>query len=69
VTAFLVTVTAYTEDASGPITYHALRDRLASLGLRDYLVNDDEEWVALPDNVFATWDEGLGRYRPWRMAS
>jgi hypothetical protein len=58
VTDFLVTVTAYKESASGPIGYESLRERMASLGLRDYLINDAQEWIALPENVYAAWVEG-----------
>jgi hypothetical protein len=56
--AFLLTVTAYNESSTGPIRYDALRERLAELGLRDYLVNAAGEWVALPDNVYAAWVKG-----------
>jgi hypothetical protein len=55
---FLLTVTAYSESSAGPIHYDALREQLAQLGLRDYLVNDAGEWIALPDNVYAAWVKG-----------
>jgi hypothetical protein len=55
---FLVTVTAYDESYTGPIRYESLRERIAELGLHDYLVNDSQEWIALPTNVFATWVQG-----------
>src|SRR5262249_44950935 len=58
-TDFLVTVTAYNESSTGQIKYDSLRERLAVLGLRDYLVNDSGEWIALPENVFAVWVEGV----------
>jgi hypothetical protein len=52
---FLVTVTAYQEIYSGQIRYESLRERLAELGLKDYLINDAGEWISLPENVFAKW--------------
>ena len=55
---FLLTITAYTVSASGPIQYESLRDQLAGLGLKDYLINDANEWIALPDNMYAAWVEG-----------
>ena len=56
---FLVTVTAYTKcDVDTPMHYSGLREKMASLGLRDYLVNDANEWIALPENVYAVWLSG-----------
>ena len=55
---FLLTVTAYSESATGPIRYESLRERLGELGLKDYLINDAGEWVALPDGTYAAWVEG-----------
>jgi len=56
---FLVTVTAYTKhDGDTPMHYSDLREKMASLGLRDYLVNDANEWIALPENVYAEWLSG-----------
>jgi hypothetical protein len=55
---FLLTVAAMSESLAGPITYHNLREQLAELGLRDFLVNDANEWIALPQNVYAAWVKG-----------
>ena len=55
---FLVTVVAYQESLSGPIKYQDLRGELYDLGLRSYLVNDDNEWIELPEGTFAMWVTG-----------
>ena len=55
---FLVTVTVYTESDGSPLRYDGLREKMASLGLRDYLINDANEWIALPENVYAAWADG-----------
>jgi hypothetical protein len=66
---FLITVAAYSQSYQGPIQYNRLREQLANIGLRDYLINDANEWIELPPNIFAAWVEGengdavLGEWR------
>jgi hypothetical protein len=55
---FLLIVAAFKEYYAGSLKYDNLRERLAELGLRDYLINDGNEWVALPDNMYAAWVKG-----------
>src|SRR5688572_1617322 len=67
---FLLTVAVYNESAAGPIRYDSLRERMAALGLRDYLVNDSGEWVALPENVYAAWiqaEDSDAALREWHQ--
>ena len=55
---FLLIVAAFNEFHGGALKYDNLRARLAEVGLPDYLINDGNEWIALPDDVYAAWVKG-----------
>lgn len=55
---FLLTVTLYGQLTQDHLQCDIVREQMKVLGLQDYLVNDADERIALPDNIYADWVEG-----------
>jgi hypothetical protein len=52
---FLLVVNLYGAFSQDPIQCKLMREQMQMLGMDDYLVNDLDERIALPDNVYADW--------------